>query len=364
MATYNTAPFDQDGSNGSTVSFTATTDEVDANSVAKYVYKIEVGDADPNQNLNADVTVTLLANGSTLFNDSGDILENNTLVVDQQEFSVEENATIQDSISYIPPTNKALQESIRIAERREAIGGVEERRQADTSSYPRIDAPIWINVTVDYYDEGGGFARGTIDEKNISTVGAELTVTNPFDAPEPADVADPDINQDTPLTDTFDERVPFKIKDIEYEDDAQVVDSVYDKTSSDEINSDGTYNILLEDKNEGNNFPNPTVSVDTAGRFVKHEIIGGATVRQKVGEDPINISVSGVCKRRTANQIDSLRNAKSGTIISDRLPSSSAGIRVQFGSTMTEPMEDGGAADIVDGEYLYTFQINAIEVTR
>lgn len=106
----------------------------------------------------------------------------------------------------------------------------------------------------------------------------------------------------------------------------------------------------------------PAIAVDTSGRFVTHEIIGGSTVRQKVGEDPVEVTIDGVCKESTAKRLDNLRNAKYGTIISNRLANES--LRVHFASTSTTPLEDSGAVGLTDdsGEFLYTYTLNCVEV--
>jgi hypothetical protein len=106
----------------------------------------------------------------------------------------------------------------------------------------------------------------------------------------------------------------------------------------------------------------PAISVDTAGRFVKHDIIGGSTVRQKIGEDPIEVSIKGVCREPVARRLDQLRNAKYGTILSKRLPDES--LRVQFASTTTSPLDDGGAVALTDddGEFLYTYTLSTVEI--
>ena len=131
----------------------------------------------------------------------------------------------------------------------------------------------------------------------------------------------------------------FKIGDIEYEDDAQ----------------EGANPIEFR-------YAAPSVSVDTSGRFVTHEIIGGSTVRQKVGEEPIEVSVKGVCTEKTAVDIDGLRDAKFGTIYSDRLRGGS--LKVQFASASTAPLEDGGAVSLSDDdEFLYTLTLECVEVT-
>lgn len=151
---------------------------------------------------------------------------------------------------------------------------------------------------------------------------------------------------------TFDDKITFAIKEIEFEDDARFRSGE---------------SIVMDE------YPNPTVAIDGSGRFAKHEIIGGATVRQKIGEDPLNISVSGVCEQRNANKIDALRDARTGKMFSSRFPGSTdsdgtneggGSLLVQFGSTSTEPITDGGAADFKTGNLLYSYSINAIEVTR
>jgi hypothetical protein len=139
----------------------------------------------------------------------------------------------------------------------------------------------------------------------------------------------------------FDDNTEFEIRSIQYEDD-------YDGDS-------GDTRIEFE-------YKNPAIAIDSAGRFKKHEIIGGKTVRQKTGEEPLEISISGVCKQDTAKKIDSLRDAKEGKLSSDRFYNSS--IRVHFASGSTTPLEEGGAAELKSGEFLYTFSLNCVEVTE
>lgn len=109
-------------------------------------------------------------------------------------------------------------------------------------------------------------------------------------------------------------------------------------------------------------YTSPAIGVDTSGRFVEHDIIGGSTVRQKIGEDPIEADVSGVCREPNARRLDELRNAKYGTIISNRLPGGS--LDVQFASTSTSPLDQGGAVAISDneGEFLYNFELSVVEI--
>lgn len=108
-------------------------------------------------------------------------------------------------------------------------------------------------------------------------------------------------------------------------------------------------------------YTRPSISVDVAGRFATHKIVGGSTVRQKIGEDPIEVSISGVCTEETAFDIDGLRDAKSGKIYSQRFSDS---LTVQFASASTSPLEDGGSAALTgDGQFLYTFDLECVEIT-
>ena len=107
-------------------------------------------------------------------------------------------------------------------------------------------------------------------------------------------------------------------------------------------------------------YSNPSVGIDTGGNFVKHDIIGGPTVRQRVGAQPKQISISGVVKQDTAQQLELLQNASSATLISDRFAEGSVFVHVV--SVTTDPLEDGGAADMTDGEFLYSFSMECVEI--
>jgi len=133
--------------------------------------------------------------------------------------------------------------------------------------------------------------------------------------------------------------VEFEITDINYEDDAT--------ETPDPISF--TYTA-------------PAIAVDTAARFATHKIVGGSTVRQKIGEDPIEVSIDGVCKESVAREMDNLRDAEFGQILSNRLPGGS--LDVHFASVSSSPLDDGGAVAMTDqdGEFLYTFTISAVEV--
>lgn len=128
-----------------------------------------------------------------------------------------------------------------------------------------------------------------------------------------------------------------------------------------DITADSEQNVDIED-NEVVFTPynNPDVSADTSSRFAVHEIIGGKTVRQKIGEDPMEIEIDGVCTEDVAGDVDELRNAKLVTLISDRF--NSGGLRCQVASSSTNPLSAGGAADMDGGDMLYSYTINLVEV--
>jgi hypothetical protein len=136
-----------------------------------------------------------------------------------------------------------------------------------------------------------------------------------------------------------DHHTDFEIADIEYENDAD--------STADPIEFQYTA---------------PSISVDVSGRFATHEIIGGSTVRQKIGEEPIQATINGVCSQSTARQLDGLRDAEFGTIFSERLVGGS--LDVHFASSSTSPLEDSGAVGIADksGEFLHSFTLSVVEV--
>jgi len=299
----------------SSISIISAQTSVVARKSATFNYELTIDVSDPNELVQVDIELYVNGEGSENIKSTDSLLERGS-------------TTVENSISTTFGENSG------------------------NLPYPRTDK-VFITAKLYYGDNSSQLGP---PEEDRSTGDREIKVTEPeVSSSEIEDFSD-DISDDSPtsISDTFQNRTPFAIREIEYEDDASYLTSVY---TDDAIGPDGF-------KIEGFEYSNPKISIDGAGRFVKHEIIGGATVRQKVGEDPINISINGVCKRTKANQIDSLRDAKSGKIYSDRLPGDNDSFRVQFGSTMTEPIDDGGAADITDGKYLYSFQINCIEVIR
>lgn len=126
-----------------------------------------------------------------------------------------------------------------------------------------------------------------------------------------------------------------------------------------EIQTDESIELAF-DEIDFSPYDNPNISVDSSARFSVHEIIGGTTVRQKIGEEPTEVNIEGVCTEQVAVRIDQLRRAFVVTLLSDRIPN---GIRAQVASASTEPLEDGGAANMDRGEFLYEFNINLVEIS-
>lgn len=103
-------------------------------------------------------------------------------------------------------------------------------------------------------------------------------------------------------------------------------------------------------------YDQPNIAVDTSARYQDHDILGDVTVRQKKGEDPVEITVDGVCTVEEANMIDGLRFEDTITLLSHRIEQV-----CQVGSTSTQPRDDGGEIDM-DGEFTHTFSISLIGV--
>lgn len=103
-------------------------------------------------------------------------------------------------------------------------------------------------------------------------------------------------------------------------------------------------------------YDQPDISVDTSSRFQEHQAIGGPTIRQKTGVDPVEISIDGVCTTIEANAIDGLRHEQTITLVSNRIEQV-----CQVGSTSTSPLDSGGAIDM-DGEFTHNFSISLVGV--
>jgi len=149
------------------------------------------------------------------------------------------------------------------------------------------------------------------------------------------------------LSDAYTSAIPFKI----------VVEVLDPREEQDNLLSQGeTIGFELENDTGINN---PTISIDGGARYSTKKILGGFTVRQKVGEKPLNISIDGVCFAPTAAKIDALREVDLATIHSGRFLNETA--TVFFTDTSTEPMTDGGAADLKTGNLLYSYSLKAVE---
>lgn len=114
------------------------------------------------------------------------------------------------------------------------------------------------------------------------------------------------------------------------------------------------------------NYEQPNISVDSSARYVDHEIIGGMTVRQRIGEDPKQVSLSGVCTKEEARQIDQLYTLNYARFHSYRTGT----LTVQITSASTDPYNDGGAFSTnvdsdndTDIDTLHQFTINLVEVS-
>lgn len=110
-------------------------------------------------------------------------------------------------------------------------------------------------------------------------------------------------------------------------------------------------------------YDKPSISVNTGARFAKHDIIGGTTVRQKVGKEPRQITISGVCTEAVARDLEHLHRVTVVTLLSDRMQGiTGGGVKAQVASVSTSPLEQGGAADMDSGEFLYDYTINLVEI--
>jgi hypothetical protein len=194
---------------------------------------------------------------------------------------------------------------------------------------------ITARVEITYPEDGGrtSILEDSRDVQIIESVGEETIVAEEGTGNSSANS----------LNEFYANRTDFYIDGI-----------VYDPNTPETITGrDNSDTILFE-------YKNPSITVDSSARFVKHEIIGAQTLRQKVGKDPLEISVDGVCYRDTARRIDGLRYAETGTIGADRFDGSS--IDVQFASATTDPLEEGSAVDFTEVNELFNFSLELTEV--
>jgi len=242
-----------------------------------------------------------------------------------------------------------------------------------TFDEPTNSIEFWLLAGFDYHGVQGYSRDRNFPDKYAWSASEALSVNEaPQSQPDRVRLTDDDISLsdsagDFPLSPAQQAfpRSDFKLFDIQFERDANVTDIFGQPSGS--IDGENLYRIDFDYA------PNPDIAIDTGGRFVKHEIIGGPVVRQKVGEDPDQYSIDGVCIESTARQVDALKDARFGKIASERIPGR-RGQPVQFGSPSTEPIAEGGGVDIppssVTGipednvDFLYTYSINAVEIHR
>jgi len=103
-------------------------------------------------------------------------------------------------------------------------------------------------------------------------------------------------------------------------------------------------------------YEQPNISVNTSARFATHEVIGNVTVRQKLGEDPDELSIEGVCTLDEANEIDQLKDEELVEVVSNRWNG-----QAQVASTSTRPIAEGGGMDN-DQEWLHRFTIELVGI--
>ena len=187
------------------------------------------------------------------------------------------------------------------------------------------------------------------EQSVITETGQEITGSLQDPTEGPGSVVDDPGSGEKRIQSAFDDQPAFALKDLTFEDGFSPEFEQTDNNGNLQLNLNERYN-------------RPRVAIDTAARFVEHEIIGAKKVRQRVGSDPIELSINGVCQRPRANEIDQLHRVETAQLQSERLPQQKSKIPVHIASTTTEPLEDGGAADAKTGELLYTFTINAVEV--
>lgn len=105
-------------------------------------------------------------------------------------------------------------------------------------------------------------------------------------------------------------------------------------------------------------YKQPSISVLTEANFAQHEVFGDMTVRQKIGEKPDELTIEGQCTGDEATKVDKLTYEEVVELVSERW----SGV-IHVASTSTEPVGQGGGMDL-DGEWVYRFTIEAVEITE
>lgn len=105
-------------------------------------------------------------------------------------------------------------------------------------------------------------------------------------------------------------------------------------------------------------YSQPDIEVNSSANYVDHNVFGDVTVRQKTGESPDQISMTGICTEEEANLIDNLPAFDYVDVLSSRWSGFA-----QVASTNTSPYEEAGAQR-GDGQWLHSFTIELVEVTE
>ncbi len=338
------------GDNSETVSITSYPRSVEADESARVEFRAESGIVSQSSDPNVELRVFLFTGQEQV-----EIIEETTGAIVRSE--VQGNPAASFSTG-------GPNDSTTISQGDVVEGSLSVSFDELEGDQARVDDFI-ILAGFDYYGVQG-YSTDSGFPNYKATSGVESITVNPVTREtRTVQVTDEELldtpgGADSRLNDAYRNHPDFRIVEVQFEGDARPQD-LFGKQDKETINGIETYKIHnLE-------YPNPNISIDTAGRFVKHEIIGGPVVRQKVGEDPIQLGINGVCVEEKAKQIDALKDARFGKLMTSRVPGGS--IPVQFASASTDPIADGGGAKRSGGpddssELLYNYTINVIEIHR
>lgn len=305
---------------------------------ARINFTAEIGEPAPDKDLDVDfVLYVFTAQDPITIDDDNKIQQNPSGALSQQD--LDQNTVINGTVSV-------------------------------TYDEPTDSIDFWLLAGFDYHGASGYREDRNFPDYRAWSNSKTTSVEEPEEEPEVVQLTDEDLSvgpSATGSTSPAQQLYPqadFKFFDIQLEDDGRA--DVFGEPTG-QLDGENLYRIDFEYAG------NPNIAIDTGGRFVKHEIIGGPVVRQKVGEEPDQYSIDGVCYQDTAKQIDALKDARFGKIASERIPGR-RGQPVQFASASTEPIAEGGGADIParsfdegtqePAQFLYTFSVNAIEIHR
>lgn len=287
------------------IRFTETPDGAEANSTTRTTVDINTGIEDANDDLNVAITTKLYAGGEEL-------VEKKT-----NELLQDEDVTRTFEHTFEEPDSLTIRAWVGVQ-----FYDAEDPGRFGGDSVTIYDSTIQNTASV---------TEDIVIKEQTFTAGSDPNVSGEFEEPEPPSYAE-----------TLRNREPTKFQNITIDEDKPRRGP-----------NDPPEEIEFTPHEQ------PDISVDTSGRFAVHEIIGGVTVRQKIGEDPVEISVNGVCDKETAKQIDKLRNARVALFKSDRIDA-----RVHVASTSTDPLETGGAVDMDTAEELFNYRLNLVSVEQ